>query len=163
MKNQVLLNNIDIRILSAPDPNQSFGSGSCKKVLDPFGSGSTTLHEPLSILLLGPDRRIGLHFFILQKDLDPKRFRTAGCSLCKNGYLLAIKRGKGLACMLKEKCLGRQRWPSERVGSVLIPTMGLNRFEILLEPIRKVPSPPGQHTLLHFILTNYIQLILFRI
>jgi len=32
MKNQVLLTKICIRILSAPDPKQLFGSGSCKKV-----------------------------------------------------------------------------------------------------------------------------------
>jgi hypothetical protein len=57
----------------------------------------------------------------------------------------------GLSWILKEKCLGRQRWPSERVGSVLIPTMGLNRLEILLEPIRKVPSPPWQCTQSHFV------------
>ena len=59
---------------------------------------------------------------------------------------------------LKEKCLGRQRWPSllsisrvnkstpiynaDLVGSVLIPITGLPLLRILLAPIKNVPSPP---------------------
>ena len=36
-----------------------------------------------------------------------------------------------------------QRCPSERVGSVLKPTMGFEGFRILEAAIRKVPSPPA--------------------
>ena len=39
--------------------------------------------------------------------------------------------------------LGMQRCPSERVGSVLNPTMGFEGFRILEAAIRKVPSPPA--------------------
>ena len=37
-----------------------------------------------------------------------------------------------------------QRCPSERVGSVLKPTMGFEGFRILEAAIRKVPSPPAK-------------------
>ena len=39
-----------------------------------------------------------------------------------------------------------QRCPSERVGSVLKPTIGFEELRILEAAIRKVPSPPEEKT-----------------
>ena len=58
--------------------------------------------------------------------------------------MLHIKKHKNLVSHPFVVLLGMQRCPSERVGSVLNPTIGFEGFRILEAPIRKVPSPPAK-------------------
>ena len=95
---------------------------------------------------------------IVSFDNNWLHIRNSSRSYRKNHLKLPVTMLWIASFTLKEKCFGRQRWPSllsisrvnkstpiynaDLVGSVLIPITGLPLLRILLAPIKNVPSPP---------------------